>query len=140
MKKITFTLAILFTLITAGTVKAQVSVNVNIGQPAYYYMPDVGAYYHTTERVYYYQDRGRWVHRSHLPGRYRNYNVYNVRHIEVHEPRPYLRHHYYRDRYSRSERSRHSYYKKDHRRSESKHYKGNHGRGNGRGRGHGNHR
>lgn len=139
MKKITLTLAILFTLITAGTLKAQVSVNVNIGQPAYYYMPDVGAYYHVTERVYYYQDRGRWVHRRHLPGRYRNYNVYNIRRIEVHEPRPYLRHSYYRERYSRPQRARYSYEGRGHR-GEHKHHKVHHGRGPGRGHGHGKHR
>ncbi|EOR95782.1 hypothetical protein ADIARSV_1095 [Arcticibacter svalbardensis MN12-7] len=65
-------------------------------------MPDQNAYYNVSERSYYYEYGGRWIHSSYLPGRYRSYNVYNVRHIEVNEPRPYLRHSYYRERYSKS--------------------------------------
>ena len=148
MKKLIIILAIIITAISAGTTSAQVRVNVNIGTPAYYYMPDQDAYYNVSERSYYYEDQGRWIHRSYLPGRYRNYNVYNVRHIEVRESRPYLRHSYYRDRYSRSNNYRvesrgpgRSNY--DRGRNNDRGYNdnrgGGHGKGGGRGHGHGRH-
>lgn len=101
-------LVLTFIVLGIGRSSAQVHVSVNIGQPAYaspapvevryYYLPEVEAYYCVPQRVYYYRDRGRWTSGRYLPG-YRNYNVYNVRRIEINESRPYLRHDYYRSRY-----------------------------------------
>ncbi|WP_069657970.1 hypothetical protein [Arcticibacter eurypsychrophilus] len=149
MKKFIIVLAILVTVISVGTTNAQVRVNVNIGTPAYYYMPDQNAYYNVSERSYYYEDGGRWIHRSYLPGRYRNYTVYNVRHIEVNEHRPYLRHNYYREKYSRSknyrgESRRHGRYDYDRDRNDDRGHNdnrgGGHDKGGDRGHGHGKHK
>ena len=71
----------------AGSVQAQVSVNVNIGAPPqwgpsgysdvrYYYLPDVESYYDVQSSRFIYYERGVWVHRTYLPARYRNYDLY----------------------------------------------------------------
>ena len=75
-------------LIMSGVLTAQVSVSVNIGTPPlwgpvgytdlrYYYLPDVEAYYDIPSSMFIYFDGGVWVHRASLPGRYRNYDLYN---------------------------------------------------------------
>lgn len=74
-------------LILAGTLQAQVSVNVRLPAPPpwgpigynevqYYYLPDVEAYYDVPSAMFIYHERGIWVHRSYLPRRYRNYDLY----------------------------------------------------------------
>lgn len=74
-------------LFLAGTMQAQVSVNVSIGSPPqwgplgytdvrYYYLPDVEAYYDVQSSMFIYSSSGRWVHRSNLPLRYRSYDLY----------------------------------------------------------------
>jgi hypothetical protein len=73
----------------AFAAQAQVSVHVNLPSPPpppwgpagytdvrYYYLPDVEAYYDVPSAMFIYNERGSWVHRSHLPGRYRNYDLY----------------------------------------------------------------
>lgn len=68
--------------------QAQISVNVNIGSPPlwgpvgytdvqYYYLPDVEAYYDVPSSMFIYYNGGTWVHRTYLPSRYRNYDLYN---------------------------------------------------------------
>jgi hypothetical protein len=75
------------TMFLAITSQAQVSVNVNIGSPPlwgpagytearYYYLPDVEAYYDVPSSMFIYYDRGAWIHRTYLPSRYRNYDLY----------------------------------------------------------------
>lgn len=64
----------------------------------YYYLPDVGAYYSVGERAYYYNNGGRWMSATYLPG-YRNYDWRTARRYEVHANRPYLNHNYYSSRY-----------------------------------------
>lgn len=72
----------------AGTINAQVAVTLNIGSPPmwgpagytdvqYYYLPDVEAYYDVPSSMFIYQSGGVWVHRTYLPTRYRNYDLYN---------------------------------------------------------------
>lgn len=110
-------LIILFIICASGlmcqTTSAQISFRVNIGsQPMwgpvgydhvdYYYLPDVEAYYYVPTHKYIYMENGRWINRSYLPGRYRDYNMYNCRKIVINEPRPYMRDNEYRDRYQRS--------------------------------------
>jgi hypothetical protein len=71
----------------AGSAEAQIAVNVNIGTPPqwgpvgysdarYYYIPDVEAYYDVPSSMFIYLNNGVWVHRSYLPNRYRNYDLY----------------------------------------------------------------
>jgi len=75
-------------LFLAGTVNAQVSVNINLGTPPlwgpvgyteaqYYYLPDVEAYYDVPSARFIYLDGGNWVHRTYLPRQYRGYDLYN---------------------------------------------------------------
>lgn len=75
-------------LILAGSVQAQVSISLNLGAPPqwgpvgysdahYYYLPDVEAYYDVQSSMFIYLNAGRWVHRSSLPVRYRNYDLYH---------------------------------------------------------------
>jgi hypothetical protein len=74
-------------LLFGSAMKAQVSVNVNIGTPPlwgpagytevhYYYLPDVQAYYDIDASMFIILSDGVWVHRSHLPSQYRNYDLY----------------------------------------------------------------
>ncbi len=74
-------------LFFAYTLQAQVSVNVNIGSPPqwgpvgytnvnYYYLPDVEAYYDVPSSKFIYYEGGAWIHRTNLPVRYRNYDLY----------------------------------------------------------------
>jgi hypothetical protein len=74
-------------LFLAGSMQAQVSVNVNIGAPPlwgpvgyndvrFYYLPDVEAYYDVQSSMFIYLDGGSWVHRGYLPSRYGNYDLY----------------------------------------------------------------
>jgi hypothetical protein len=75
-------------LLWAGATQAQVSISVNIGSPPlwgpigytdvqYYYLPDVEAYYDLRSSQFIYLTAGEWVHRTYLPIRYRNYDLYN---------------------------------------------------------------
>lgn len=87
MKSIKFiAIGILFFLAHAG--QAQISVNVNLGAPPqwgpagydnvkYYYLPDVEAYYDVPSSMFIYYNGVSWVHRSYLPSRYRNYDLYS---------------------------------------------------------------
>ncbi len=92
--------------------KAQVSVSINIGaQPQwgprgydyvdYYYLPEINSYYYVPTRQFVYLERNRWVHRPHLPNRYRNYNLYSARKVVINRPHPYLERRVYTTSYSR---------------------------------------
>lgn len=140
----------------AGAMQAQVSINVNIGtRPAwgpevesdvrYYYLPDVEVYYDIPTSMYIYLDGGRWIHRHHLPRRYRNYDLYHGRKVVVYDyrgDRPYTHCDYHTNRYKhghehviveRHERGNYREYDHNKRRSHEDFY-----RGNGRDRGEGN--
>lgn len=83
-----FKLVILGTLLFLTSIaNAQVSVNINIGSPPawgpagyaevqYYYLPDIEAYYDVQSSMFIYFAGGAWIHRSHLPHHYRNYDLY----------------------------------------------------------------
>lgn len=75
-------------LFLAGSLQAQVSVNVTVGVPPpwgpvgytevrYYYLPDVEAYYDIQNSMFICFVQGAWVHRSHLPSPYKNYDLYS---------------------------------------------------------------
>jgi hypothetical protein len=120
MRKLILLSAIVAGGLLSTTAKAQigVSIGVNFGSRGpivhvpvatppiaydtyyndYYYLPDVGAYYSVDERAYYYNNGGRWMSATYLPG-YRNYDWRTARRYEVHANRPYLNHNYYSSRY-----------------------------------------
>lgn len=113
MKKLLFLSALIAGSLSFNAAKAQIGVhlNVNLGprpvyvEPApvvddYYYLPDAEAYYSVPERVYYYQNEGRWISSPRLAGRYRGYDYSRMRHYSINAPRPYLRNDFYRARYS----------------------------------------
>jgi len=75
-------------LFVSNAVYAQVSVNINIGtapmwgpvgysEVRYYYLPGVQAYYDIQSSMFIYYSGGVWVHRTYLPSRYRNYDLYS---------------------------------------------------------------
>jgi hypothetical protein len=75
-------------LMLASSAQSQLSVNVHIGTPPawgpsgyndvrYYYLPDVEAYYDVQTSMFIYISGNRWIHRSYLPTRYRNYDLYH---------------------------------------------------------------
>jgi hypothetical protein len=111
MKKILLIALVLIGIGGMNEMAAQVRVNINVGQqPAwgpkgydyaeYYYMPDMDAYYYVPQRQFIYMDRGRWVTAYDMPARYRGYDLYTAPKYVINEPKPYLRHDYYRSRYA----------------------------------------
>lgn len=107
---------------------AQVSVNVNIGNPPvwapepiqerYYYLPEIKTYYDLNTAQYVYINNGRWIRTATLPVVYRNYDLYHGQRVVVTSyrgNRPYY--HYKGAKYIK---------------------KGPHGNGNWKGHGHGN--
>lgn len=102
-------------LFTASAIQAQVSVNVHVGTPPpwgpfgynnvrYYYLPDVEAYYDIQSSMFIYNNRGAWVHRAHLPSRYRNYDLYGGYKVVMSDYRgdvPYAYYNEHRAKYAR---------------------------------------
>ena len=95
------------------TASAQISVSLGFNidrQPVwgpagydhvdYYYMPDIGVYYNVPQRMFYYNEGGRWIGRGSLPPRYRGYDLYNSYKVVVNEPTPYRNDRMYREKYS----------------------------------------
>jgi len=112
MKKLILSAAILLSCLMYKTASAQVgiSLGVNIGsQPDwgpvgydhadYYYMPDIDTYYYVPTHQYVYYDNNVWVHRTYLPARYRNYNLYSGYKVVINGRDPWLRNDVYRTRY-----------------------------------------
>ncbi|HEY9196833.1 MAG TPA: hypothetical protein VIM77_11225, partial [Mucilaginibacter sp.] len=112
MKKLILSAAILLSCLLVKKADAQVSVSlgVNIGsQPAwgpvgydyvnYYYLPDIDAYYDVPTHQYIYFNNNVWVHRTYLPVRYRNYDLYHGYKVVINDRNPWLRHDYYRTHY-----------------------------------------
>jgi hypothetical protein len=113
MKKLFFLLALCLSVTFCETAIAQVTLRVNIDtQPIwgpvgydhveYYYLPDIDAYYYVPQHRYVYMESGRWISRSSLPQRYRNFDVYSSRKVVINEQKPYLRDQEYKTRYSLS--------------------------------------
>jgi len=98
-------------MLLSNTGGAQTQVTVNIDrQPGwgpvgndyveYYYLPDLEAYYHVPQHRFYFLEKGRWVGRSSLPGRYRRYDLTKGYKIVVNEEKPYRNHNSNREKYS----------------------------------------
>ena len=66
----------------------------------YYYLPDIDAYYNVPQRRFYTHEGGRWIGRSSLPSRYRNFDLYNSYKVVVNEPAPYRNNKTHREQYS----------------------------------------
>ena len=102
--------AVLLSSTIAAQAQVSVSLNFNVDrQPVwgptgydhaeYYYLPDIGVYYNVPQRMYYYNERGRWISRSSLPSRYRNFDLYHSYKVVVNEPTPYRNDKMYREKY-----------------------------------------
>lgn len=90
-------------LFVSSLTQAQVSVRVNIGTPPvwgptgysnveFYYLPDIEAYYDIRASQFIYINNGKWFRSRNLPGRYRNYDLYNGYKVvlnDYHGTRPY---------------------------------------------------
>ena len=114
MKKKILPIAIVLSVILMYTADAQVRVNlnVNIGQrPAwglpgnytgdFYYFPEIDVYYNIPQRRFVYLDRGHWIYVNELPRAYRGFDLYRGHKIVINDPNPFVRPHYYRERYGR---------------------------------------
>ncbi len=105
-------------LFLASATQAQISFSVHLGTPPqwgpegysgarYYYLPDVEAYYDVQTSRFIYLDGRTWVHRTYLPARYRDYDLYNgykVVMTDYHGNTPYQYHKQYRVKYARGYR------------------------------------
>lgn len=111
-------IAIGIVIFLSNTVKAQISININVGSPPlwgpvehydvqYYYLPDIEAYYdvHTSMFIYYVD--GIWIHRTFLPHRHRGYDLYNGYKVilsDYHGNSPYHNHSIYKNKYKKGYR------------------------------------
>ncbi len=105
-------------LMAAGHANAQLSVNVNIGNPPawgpagytevrYYYLPDISMYYDVSTSEYIYARNGAWVRTTVVPVRYRNYDFYNGYKVVLNDYRggtPYV---YYKTHHNKYPRGYH---------------------------------
>lgn len=75
-------------LVMAGGAQSQLRVSLHIGTAPdwgpsgyddvrYYYLPDVEAYYDIRTSNFIYISGHQWVHRTYLPSRYRDYDLYH---------------------------------------------------------------
>jgi hypothetical protein len=89
---------------------AQVRIGFNIGiQPIwgpvgydyvdYYFLPDIDVYYDVPGHHFIYFDGRAWIDSPVLPERYRDFDLYTAHKVVINEPRPWLRHDFYRDKY-----------------------------------------
>ena len=129
MKKLMVLSAIVLSGLTYQSASAQISFHFGVNltprpvyvepapvynDAAYYYLPDVGAYYSVNEGCYYYQDGDSWVSAAYLPGAYRNYDWVHARRFAINQPRPYMHNDVYRSRYNGFEGRRDWGYRDNH--------------------------
>lgn len=105
-------------LMLAASAQSQLSVTVNIGTPPawgpagyndvrYYYLPDIETYYDVQSSMFIYISDHRWVRRSYLPPRYRNYDLYRSYKVvmnDYHGNSPYSNFKEHRMKYARGYR------------------------------------
>ena len=107
-----YLLVLLVAVFLSSTVGAQVHVNIGLNirsQPVwgpagydhvdYYYLPDIEVYYNVPMHRYYYNEGGRWISRSTLPSRFRDYDLYNSHKVVINERQPWRNHENYRGQY-----------------------------------------
>ncbi|MDD2797284.1 MAG: hypothetical protein PHV20_01700 [Bacteroidales bacterium] len=114
-------LIISIVLLFFGTLQAQVSINFQFGTPPswgptgysearYYYLPDIEAYYDVQSSVFICFNGSKWIKRSHLPYRYRNYDLYGGYKVvmsDYHGNTPYSHFADHRSKYAKGYRDHH---------------------------------
>lgn len=105
-------------LLFVSGVNAQLSISLHVGTPPlwgpagysevhYYYLPDVESYYDVRSSMFIYYDGGTWVHRSHLPRRYRDYDLYGGYKVVMnndYDNKPYTHFKEHKEQYARGYR------------------------------------
>lgn len=102
MKKIALIAALGFSLLSGFRSDARVNINVSFGVPVaqqpwygsdndYIYMPDQGVYFNTRQRMYIFQDGGRWFTAQRLPARFGNVSYRSVRTVRMNGFKPFER-------------------------------------------------
>lgn len=100
-------------LFTIQSTHAQVSVNVNIGNPPawgpagysnidYYYIPDIQSYYDIRQSQFIYYGNGKWIRSKQLPRQYRNYDLYHGYKVvlnDYHGRTPYVHYKNHKQKY-----------------------------------------
>ena len=92
MKTLKMSLLIIIVSLFSNVLVAQVSVNVNIGTPRYYYLQDIEAYYDIPSSMYIYLSGSRWVHARVLPASFGHYDFENGHKVIIRDyrgSRPY---------------------------------------------------
>lgn len=118
MKKLLYFTLIIGGLFVSPSSNAQVSVNINIGsQPMwgpvgydyvrYYYLPEIDVYYNVASRKYTYYHGNRWVTKSHLPSRYRNFDMYRTYKVVINDHSPWHHHGKHKKHYSHYRHNHH---------------------------------
>ncbi len=105
-------LLLIMAVLLSGVAAAQVRVTLNVNvdrQPVwgptgydhveYYYLPDIDVYYNVPRHRFIYFEGGRWMDRTSLPPRYRDYDLYNSYKVVVNEPTPYRNNAAYQAKY-----------------------------------------
>lgn len=132
MKKLLYFTLLIGGLFITQSSQAQVSVNINIGsQPLwgpvgydyvrYYYMPEIDVYYNVATRKYTYFHGNRWVTKSKLPARYRNFDVYRTYKVVINDHNPWHHHKVNRSKYSHYASYRNQHILRDVRHSKGRH-------------------
>jgi hypothetical protein len=133
---------VLAAFMSFSSLKAQVSVNVNIGSPPvwapanhveaqYYFLPDIDAYYDVPAARFIYIRNGAWYRSAHLPDRCRNYNLRGGNIVYLTDYRGNAPYTYYKAHKIKYKKRGNYYEVRDH--DNGKH-KG-HGKGKGKGKG-----
>ena len=133
-------IAITMILFVSSSIRAQVSVNLNVGAPPvwgpvvtteeYYYLPDINSYYDIRQSQYVYLNRGTWVRSRALPARYKAYNL-NTGNVVV------IKDYHGRSPYVHYKAHKVKYYKRDNNWAKARSNNGHHGNGKGHGKGKG---
>ena len=127
-------LAIGFMLIMATLAQGQVSVNIHVGSPPawgpsgysdvrYYYLPDVQAYYDVQTSRFIYISGNQWVHRTYLPSRYRNYDLYHGYKVVMNDYRGNTPYSHYKEHKIKYARGYHGEYQKTNGEKHDKNYR-----------------
>ena len=68
---------------------------------AYYYLPDIEAYYDIPEKKFIFNENGEWINSSNLPEKYKSYDLYKGYKVVLNRPHPYFNYNAHKERYGR---------------------------------------
>jgi len=57
---------------------------------AYYYLPDIQAYYSVDEKKFIYLEDGKWMFSENLPPAFKDFDLYSGYKVVINRPQPYL--------------------------------------------------